>query len=131
MQNIFIMHDPLAPDDPCAWIAQPSGISVFTNDQGLCWKIIDATGLVTWAEPAFSFDQKWTDDGGTLPEPMPNSGPPPLYCATGPGSNTSGVPRRYHYMIYVVVPGCHDHVRIGMRTDDTPVDPDVWNQPQP
>ena len=125
MQNIFIMPDPMAPNDPTAWIAD--SINIYRNAQGLCWKILDPTGGVTWAATPFEFsaDPPW---GGTTPQATPDPGGAlPLYTATGPGANMGNAPQRYTYTIFIVVPG-HGVVPVN---SNVPVDPDVWNQPQP
>jgi hypothetical protein len=134
MQNAFVIHDPLAPDDPCSWIAMPFVVNIWTNDQNLKWKIIDPSGKVTWADPPFDFSQSdWVKDGGTLPvrEENPKPGAQPFYVATGPGARDVS-PKKYNYAIFVNVPDCaHNPVRVGRSQDEQLVDPDVWNQPQP
>lgn len=133
MQHVFIIHDPLAPDDPCEWIATPFTVGIWTNDQEIQWKIVDPTGQVTWADKPFDFSHsEWEQDGGTLPEPEDNpKGGPPFFFATGPGPREVS-PKRYSYSIFINVPDCpRSPVRVGSSADDQVVDPDVWNQPQP
>jgi hypothetical protein len=125
MQNVFIMPDPMAPQDPTAWVA--NSVNIYRNDQGICWKILDPTGLVKWATTPFVFADKPAWPGQT-PRAVPNPrGGLTLYTADGPGENITDAPQRFTYTIYIDVPG-HGTVPVNANV---PVDPDIWNQPQP
>lgn len=119
MQNVFITHDPMAPDDPCAWIAKP--ISIFWNDQDIQWKIIDTTGTVTWdssTNPPIVFGSDWH---GSTPHQVPNIGGQPFYQAKGPGAPV-GNPLTYQYTIHINVPACSGVVVV--------INSIIVNQPQ-
>ena len=115
----------MAPDDPKAWIANSTNI--YRNDQGICWKILDPTQRVAWraTDPFVFTDDKWQTRGGTTPQPL-GTELPPLMVAMGPGANMDAKPERFEYMIYIVVEG--EEVAVN---SNVPIDPDVWNQPQP
>jgi len=125
VQNVFIMPDPLAPRDAKAWIAQSTNI--YRNDQGICWKLLDPLGKATWraTDPFVFSDNSWHEKGGSVPEPIGNE-VPPLMVATGPGPNMTTAPQRFVYTIHIVV----DEIDIEVNSN-VPIDPDVWNQPQP
>jgi len=119
MQNVFITRDPMAPGDPCAWIAKP--VSIYWNDQEILWKIVDTTGTVTWdpsTNPPIVFGPDWN---GTTPEPVLNPGGLPLYHAKGPGAPV-GNPLTYLYTIHINVPACGNFVVV--------IHSVVVNQPQ-
>ena len=86
MQNIFVMRDPLAPLDPCAWVAQPASGSIYSNDQNIQWKLIaDPASNTNWdpgTNPPIVFGDDWD---GTIPQSVDNPSGPPLYQATGSG----------------------------------------------
>jgi hypothetical protein len=126
VQNVFIMPDPMAPDDPSAWVAYSTNI--YRNDQGICWKILAPAGKATWraTDPFVFTDNAWQAAGGTVPEPN-GTEVPPLMVATGPGPNMATAPVRFVYTIHIVV----DEVGDVEVNSNVPVDPDVWNQPQP
>lgn len=126
MQNVFILRDPLAPDDPSAWVAESTNI--YRNDQQICWKILAPAGTVTWRDtnPFVFTDNSWQEAGGSIPQPQGGQ-TPPLFVATGPGPNMTSVPKRFVYTIHIVVDGVGD-VEVNANV---PIDPDVWNQPQP
>jgi len=107
MQNIFVLRDPMAPFDPCAWIAQPASGSIYSNDQNIQWKlIVDPGSNANWdpgAIPPIVFGNDWN---GTIPERVDDpAGGPPFYRATGPGQ-TPIAPITYSYTIYLRVPLC-------------------------
>jgi hypothetical protein len=105
MQNIFVMRDPLAPMDPCAWIAKPA--SIYWNDQDIQWKLIlQPTSKANWDPDKTSPIEFGADWEGRKPWPVPDSpGLPPFYQATGPGA-TPIQPITYNYTIYLKVPEC-------------------------
>ena len=107
MQNIFVMRDPLAPMDPCAWVAQPANASIYWNDQQIQWKLlIDPSSGANWDpahEPPIVFASGWE---GTEPSAVPDPfGPVPFYQATGAGG-TPIAPQTFQYTIYLDVPEC-------------------------
>jgi hypothetical protein len=129
-QNAFIMRDPLAPDDPCAWLVSPPVVNIYTNDQVIVWKLMAGSGSgIDWdssKNPPIVFDTDWK---GSTPEPIPGSGTPTLYTATGPGAASPADASSYTYQIWISVPGCGT-IQVG-KTSQMMIDPDVWNQPQP
>ena len=126
MQNVFIIPDPLAPGDRTAWVADSTNI--YRNDQGICWKILDPDGKASWraTNPFVFTDNAWQNAGGSVPEAN-GTETPPLMIATGPGPNMGTAPVRFVYTIHIVLEDVGDVV----VNSNVPIDPDVWNQPQP
>jgi hypothetical protein len=129
-QFVFIIKYPLN-NDP---VAEPYDVNLYTTDQVIVWKnLIPDTEWSTQRPVPIVFNEAWFAAGGSVPTPLTAPDGAPLWTATGPGPVTSAV--SYTYEVYLQVIGSTDEIRIYKRgvqvTGQIPVDPDVWNQPQP
>jgi len=127
MQNVTLYRDPLAPDDPTAFVTDPSSASVWTNDQDVTWTLISAE----YEFLTVVFDASWVAAGASQPVVNGNTA-----VVTGPGAN-AGPPVSYTYTMALKLKQLTgdrtvDFIRVGARrSGDIVIDPDVWNQPQP
>lgn len=131
-QFVFTILYPLN-NDP---VAEPYDVNLYTIDQEIVWKnLVPDTQWSTKRPVPIVFNAAWFAAGGSLPVPMTAPDGTPLWTATGPGPVTSAV--SYTYEIYLEpIGGQGEEIRIFKRGvqatgEQIPVDPDVWNQPQP
>jgi len=126
-QFVFLFPDPLNAVN----VAVPYDVNIYRTDQVIVWKnLVPGTQWSTQRPRPIVFNDAWLADGGSEAEPTTGPDDVPLWTANGPGPRTEGA-RAYAYEVYLEPVGGGSEIRILKPGQQIPVDPDIWNQPQP
>lgn len=128
MQHISIIAN--ENDQP---VANPGIGSVWRDDQGIMWQILDTRFAWDGANAVDFSGSDWVADGGVAPLPLgpaPETGPDQrIYAGMGPGSTTEL--KNYAYVINVLDLVTNEAVQVKRIKSVPPIDPDISNQPHP